>query len=65
MEGDNISRSKREIEETLDTLNDAFSQLFDDLYQDTSMDISSYISVLNTLLAKDGQTGQKMKEKVK
>lgn len=65
MEGDNISRSKREIEETLDTLNDAFSQLFDDLYQDTSMDISSDISVLNTLLAKDGLTGQKMKEKVK
>lgn len=52
-----ILKSKKEIEETLDTLNQAFAKLFDNLYQDTSMDITSDISVLNTLLAQEGLTG--------
>ena len=51
---------KREIEDTLDTLNQAFARLFDNLYQDTSMDIKSDISVLNTLLAQEGLTGEKL-----
>lgn len=54
----NIQRSKQEIEETLDTLNQAFARLFDNLYQDTSMDISADISVLNTLLAQEGLVGK-------
>ena len=50
----NIEKSRKEIEETLDTLNVAFAKLFDNLYQDTSIDIASDISVLNTMLAKEG-----------
>ena len=57
IKGANIEKSKREIEATLDTLNQAFARLFDNLYQDTSMDIASDISVLNTLLAQEGLTG--------
>ena len=35
--------------------------MYDELYQDTSMDIHADISVLETLLAQDGLTDQKMK----
>ena len=43
-----------EIENTIDTINRAFEQLLDDLFQDTAFDISSDISVLQTMLAKEG-----------
>lgn len=54
VQGENILNSKREIEQTLDTLNLAFEKLLDELFEDTVLDISSDISVLNTLLAQEG-----------
>lgn len=54
VQGENIISSKREIEETLDTLNGAFEKLLDDLFQKTAWDVSSDISVLNTMLAQEG-----------
>ena len=54
IQGETIQSSKREIEETLDTLNLAFEKLLDDLFADTAMDVSSDISVLHTLLAQEG-----------
>lgn len=59
-ETENILKSKKEIEDTLDTLNQAFAKIFDNLYQDTSMDINADISVLNTMLAQEGLTEQPM-----
>ena len=56
VQGETIRNSKREIEQTLDTLLLAFEKLLDDLFEDTAMDISSDISVLNTLLAQEGLT---------
>ena len=56
----NITKSKKEIEDTLDTLNLAFAKLFYNLYQDTSMDIAADISVLHTLLAQEGLTGEEI-----
>lgn len=61
----NIAKSKKEIEDTLDTLNLAFAKLFDNLYQDTSMDITADISVLHTLLAQEGLTGEEIKDAMK
>ncbi len=61
VQGENIQASKREIEETLDTLNLAFEKLLDELFSDTAMDVSSDISVLNTLLAQEGLTGDDFK----
>ena len=52
--GENIQKSKAEIEATLDTLNAAFEKLFDNLFQDTAWDVSSDISVLNTMLYQEG-----------
>ena len=56
-QGENILSSKREIEATLDTLNGAYEKLLDSLYEDTALDVSSDISVLKTLLAQEGLTG--------
>ena len=56
IQGQNIQASKREIEETLDTLNMAFENLLDDLFRDTALDVSSDITVLQTLLAQEGLT---------
>lgn len=52
--GENIQSAKREIESTLDTLNEAFEKLLDSLFQDAAWDVSSDISVLNTMLAQEG-----------
>lgn len=56
IQGDNIRSSKKEIENTLDTLNTAFEKLLDSIFQDTAWDVSSDISVLNTVLAQEGLT---------
>ena len=56
VQGTTIQSAKREIEETLDTLNLAFEKLLDDLFRDTALDVSSDITVLQTLLAQEGLT---------
>ena len=61
VQGENILSSKKEIEETLDTLNTAFEKLLDELFQDTAWDLSSDISVLNTMLAQEGLTEDGLK----
>ena len=57
IQGETIQASKKEIDDTLDTLNLAFEKLLDSVFQDTAMDVSSDISVLQTLLAQEGLTG--------
>ncbi len=56
VQGQTITASKQEIEQTLDTLNLAFERLLDSIFQETAMDVSSDISVLQTLLAQEGLT---------
>ena len=56
VQGENIQSSKKEIEDTLDTLNQAFEKLLDYVFQDTAWDVSSDISVLHTLLAQEDLT---------
>lgn len=55
--GQNIETTKKEIETTLDTLNEAFENLLDSLFEEKAWDISSDISVLHTMLAQEGLTG--------
>lgn len=52
--GDNVSKTKKEIEDAVDSLNVAFEKLLDSLFEDRAWDISSDISVLNTMLAQEG-----------
>lgn len=63
IQGETILASKREIEGTLDTLNQAYEKLLDDLFSDTALDVSSDISVLQTLLAQEGLTGDGLNAK--
>ena len=56
IQGENIQKSKREIEESLDTINQALEKLFDEMFQNVAMDISSDIQVLEVMLKQDGLT---------
>ena len=61
VQGENIITAKREIEGTLDTLNLAFEKLLDSLFAETALDVSSDISVLQTMLAREGLTEDGLK----
>lgn len=56
IQGENIKKVKSEIAGTLDTINEAYEKLYDSMYQETAMDVASDISVLRTLLAREGLT---------
>ena len=51
-----------EIRQALVTLSGAFDRLLDSLYQDTAWDISSDITVLNAVLAREGLCGNSFTE---
>lgn len=59
--GENVSTAKKEIEDTMDTINLAFENLLDDLFQDAAMDVSADISVLETMLAQEGLSQKNIK----
>ena len=61
VQGENIISSKKEIEDTLDTLNEAFEVLLDDMFQDMAWDVSADASVLKTMLVQEGLTEKKFK----
>ena len=60
VKGENIQNTKKEIEDALDTINDAFEKLLDSLFQDMAWDVSSDISVMQTMFAQDGLTEKEM-----
>ena len=57
--GANVANTKKEIEDTLDTINEAFENLFDSLFEDTAWDISSDISTMKVMLQQEGLTKNK------
>ena len=54
VQGENITKAKKEIEEVLDNINQAFEKMLDKLFEDDAMDISTDISVMSTMLAQEG-----------
>ena len=54
--GANVVNTKKEIEDTLDTINEAFENLFDSLFENTAWDISSDISTMKVMLQQEGLT---------
>lgn len=65
IQGETIQNSKKEIENSIDTLNNAFEKLLDSAFRDTAMDVSSDISVLHTMLAQEGLAGSDFDQKNK
>lgn len=61
VQGENIKTAKAQIRETLDTINTAFENLLDSLFGDATLDISTDISVLEAMLAREGLTGTDFK----
>lgn len=60
--GENILTAKKEIEDTMDTINLAFENLLDGLFEDAAMDISTDISVLQTMFAQEGLTEKNIRK---
>jgi len=54
VQGANITNSKKEIEDTLDTIDKAFEKLLDSFFEEAAWDISSDISVLQNMFAQEG-----------
>ena len=51
-----IIKAKNEIEETMDTINEAFVELLNSLFQDKVFDVTTDAQVLQTMLANEGLT---------
>lgn len=56
--GENMKKSKENIEKTLDLLVVGFEGQIDQLFKNESIDISSDIAVLETMMKKDGISGK-------
>jgi 5-bromo-4-chloroindolyl phosphate hydrolysis protein len=56
VQGNNIKASKRDIENTLDTIGKAFENLLDSFFEQASWDISADISVLQNMFVQEGLT---------
>lgn len=63
--GPNVQNTMKEIETSLDTIIVAFNSLFDRLFASTAVDVSADISVLNTMLAREGLTQESSKDEIK
>lgn len=61
IQGENITLAKREIHETLDTINVAFENLLDNLFKDVALDISTDISAMEAMMAQEGLTDSDFK----
>lgn len=49
-----IVKSMKEIEDSLDPINDAFETLLDDLFGDVELDVASEIAVMKSMMKQDG-----------
>ena len=56
--GENMKKSKENIESILDLLVVGFEQQIDQLFRNESIDITADIGVLETMMAKDGLSGK-------
>lgn len=60
--GDDIIKAKTEIEKTVDTINEAFTELLNKLFQSTVFDVTTDAQVLQTMLKKEGLTKNEFSE---
>lgn len=64
VQGENIRTSKKQIEDSLDIINQAFEKLLDSFFEEAAWDISSDISVLHNMFAQEGLTESEL-DKIK
>ena len=56
VQGENIMKAKREISNSLSTINDAFEKLLDSFFREQAMDVSSDINVMKMMMKQEGLT---------
>lgn len=56
IQGENIQNTRREIENSLDIINDAYEALLDSLYENEALDLTTDISVMKTVMKQQGLT---------
>lgn len=56
VQGEDVQNAKKEIESTVDIINDAFGELLNQMFSDTTMDVTTDAQVLKTMLAREGLT---------
>ena len=54
IQGENIQKTQKEIENSFTTIQAALTNMYDEMFRNVSMDISSDIQVLKAILAQDG-----------
>ncbi|MBQ6927968.1 MAG: 5-bromo-4-chloroindolyl phosphate hydrolysis family protein [Oscillospiraceae bacterium] len=59
IEGENLDKSMKNINEMLDAAIDAYKKRLDSLFEDQALDIETDIEVMNTMLAREGLSGNK------
>lgn len=59
IEGENLDKSMKSINEMLDAAIEAFKKRLDSLFEDQALDIETDIKVMNTMLAREGLSGNK------
>ena len=57
IEGENLDKSMKNINEMLDAAIEAFKKRLDSLFADQALDIETDIEVMNTMLAREGLSG--------
>ena len=64
--GEDITKAKQQIENTLDTINSAFNELLNSLFRDKVYDVTTDAQVLQTMLSREGLVKEGFaKERVK
>jgi len=59
IEGDNLDKSMKSINEMLDAAIEAYKKRLDSLFENQALDIETDIKVMNTMLAREGLAGNK------
>ena len=59
IEGENLDKSMKSINEMLDDAIVAYKKMLDSLFANQALDIETEIDVMNTMLAREGLTGEK------
>jgi 5-bromo-4-chloroindolyl phosphate hydrolysis protein len=59
IEGENLDKSMKSINEMLDSAIEAYKKLLDSLFANQALDIETDIQVMNTMLAREGLSGEK------
>lgn len=60
VQGETIQSAKKEIEDTLDLINQAFETMYDHFFENDARDVSADISVLHTMLRQEGLNGDEL-----